>query len=192
MKKARFVKSGAPRIKQAPVNMRKEEHQFVIDGYLVNEVLSQLPPTIKILGAAVLAYSSAPKHKVVVPNTLRKLGIGVIYERSSIKEIKFSFDANSPEAIRRCVKEGCVKLNIDAAKAYFGYLLLSNGKGNVMFRHCTKEIRPDETDQRKKLRVLGATEGQGQVQSVISDLNAKKYRCVIKEEPVKFVMCYKD
>ena len=47
--KKKFVQSGAPRNKQASVNMRKEEHQFVIDGYLVNEVLSHIPPTIKIL-----------------------------------------------------------------------------------------------------------------------------------------------
>ena len=190
--KKKFVQSGAPRNKQASVNMRKEEHQFVIDGYLVNEVLSHIPPTIKILGARVIVNSMGLRHKVVIPNALRKCGISVITERAPSKECTFTFDATNEQIIRRYVKEGSIKLGLDPNKAYFQYVLLSNEKGNVMFRHCTKEIRPDETDLRKKLRVLGATEGTGQTQSVISELNAKKYRCVIKEEPVKFVMCYKE
>ena len=99
---------------------------------------------------------------------------------------------HSEDAIKKYVKEGCIKSNINPDKAYFKFLLLSNGKGNVVFRLATKEIKPDSTDLRKKLKVLGATEGSGQVQSVIADLNAKKYKCVIKEEPVKFVMCYKE
>ena len=88
--KKKFVQSGAPRNKQASVNMRKEEHQFVIDGYLVNEVLSHIPPTIKILGARVIVNSMGLRHKVVIPNALRKCGISVISERAPSKECTFT------------------------------------------------------------------------------------------------------
>jgi len=192
MKKASFVATGVPRVKQAPANMRKEEHQFVIDGYLVNEVLAQLPPSIKILGGCIRISTWEKSGKIIVPNAARKCGVTSMHIRGSNKTAQIVFDSISKEAIKRKLAEACKVLNFPPAGAAFRYLLLSNGKGNVMFRFATKEIKPDETDLRKKLKVLGATEGQGQVQSVIADLNAKKYKCVIKEEPVKFVMCYKE
>lgn len=187
-----FVKSSSGTKRIAPIDMRKEEHQFVIDGYLVDEVLSQIPPILKILGGNVTIMNKEKNGKIVVPNIVRKLGVTSMYRTGSMQAASIVFDQISKEAIKNNVSLACKTLNMDRSRAYFRSILLSNGAGTVRFKHVTKEIKPDETDLRKKLRVMGATLGHGKVQSVISSLNAKKYKCVIKEEPVKFVMCYKE
>lgn len=192
--KPKWVKTGSAGTarKQAPVNMRNEEHQYVIDGYLVDEVLDQIPSTLSILGAHISVTGPQRNSKVVIPNAARKLGVSSMYSRAAQTAGRMTFDQTSKSNIKTKVTEVCKVLGFVREKAMFKYITISNGKGVVRFNFATKEIKPDETDLRKKLKVLGATIGSGQVQSVISDLNAKKYRCTIKEEPVKFVMCYKE
>lgn len=187
-----FVKPKTGAKKQAPVNMRNEAHQFVIDGYLVDEVLSQLPPTIQIIQACIRVHKIDSSRKLVVPNALRKLGVGSMWSRGAAIACQIMFDQTSKENIKQKVAAVCKQMGFNRPRAYFKYIVLANAVGTLKFEQCTKEIKPDETDLRKKLRVLGATVGQGQVQNVIATLNAKKYKCVIKEEPVKFVMCYKE
>ena len=181
---------GAKRL--APVNMRKEEYQFVIDGTLVDEVLSHIPAGMNIVGAQVYTTKREKSSKIVIPNALKKYGVTHIHKQGSATRTSMIFDKISRQGIKEKVHHVCKAVGSDYQGAYFKYIVLSNGKGTVKFQFCTKEITPDETDLRKKLKVLGAIMGQEQVQSVIQDLHASKYKCVIRQEPVKLVMCSKE
>lgn len=178
---------GAKRI--APINMRKNEHQFVIDGFLIEEVLKQIPSNIKILQAYVCLIKRGVEKRMVVSNHLRKLGVTTINQIDYTNKATLIFDEITREIIINNVKKVCQELNFDYEKAYFGYIVLSNGEATGKFTHTTKEVHPDERDLRKKLRVLGLVLGSGKVQSLVTDLGAKKFTCSIKEEIVKMVMC---
>lgn len=178
--------------KVAPVNMKKEEHQFVIDGYLIDEVLHQIPPKIKIIQAQVVLMKRGLEQRIAVPNNLRKLGVMRINDIGACKRAFMQFDATSHTHLRDSVKQTCEALQMPYPKSYFKYIVLAIEGAACKFLHCTKEIKPDELDQRKKLRVLGATEGQGRVQSLLAELGAKKFKCTIKEEPVKLIMCSRE
>ena len=194
----KFTLPQSPKRKVAPVNMRREEHQFVIDGYLVDEVLKQIPAQIKIVQAYINLMNRVPDVRIAVPNVLKKLGVTAMRDSGARKTVSVIFDKPSKEFIKQQVSKICKILNFPYEKAYFRYVVLSNTPYDskeytaLKFEHCTKEIKPNELDLRKKLRVLGATTGQGKVQSLISELGAHKYSCVIKEEPAKFIMCSKE
>ena len=188
----KFIRASLGSKKVASINMRREEHQFVIDGFLIDEVLKQIPPGIKIIQAYVHLIKRDKEQRIAVPNALRKYGITMIRNAGLAKRASMIFDATNKENIKQNISKACIALDMPYQKAYFRYVVLSNADGTVKFEHCTKEIKPDELDQRKKLRVLGATEGSGKVQSLIAALGAKKFRCVIKEEPVKLIMCSRE
>ena len=184
-----WVMKGNRTKKIAPIDMRKEEIQHVIDGYLVQEVLKQIPPEIKILGGIIKISLINKKKRMIVPNILKQCGVQSIWVGDGAKDVVITFDEISRNALIKNVKLACSRLNMPFERAYFSSLLLSNGQGNGRFEHCTKEQTPDETDLRKKLRVLGLVSGKDRVQSLIADIHAKKFRCMIKEEPAKFIMC---
>lgn len=191
-KKGEWQMKGHRTRKIAPINMKKEAIQHVIDGYTVEEVLKQIPEGIKIIQANVKCFLATGKKRMVVPNKIKSYGVQSIWIGTEIKDVVFVFDKISKTALLNNVKEACIELGIDPKKAYFKYITLTNGEANGRFEHCTKEQTPDETDLRKKLRVLGLVSGTGKVQGLVADLHAKKFHCVIKEEPVKFVMCKRD
>lgn len=187
-----FVRQSVGTKKIAPVDMRKNEHQFVIEGFLVDEVLSQIPTEIKIIQAYVYLTKRGVDNYITVPNKLRKLGVTSIRQVEPVKTISMRFDVITKGELRKNVAEACKELEIPFSKSYFKYVVLSNGEGAGKFSHCTKEIHPDAADKRKKLRVLGLIQGQGKVQSLVADLGAKKFMCSIKEESVKLVMCSRE
>ncbi len=104
-------------------------------------------------------------------------------------EASLVFDQVDPSVIRNSIKEVGKALDLDTERAYFRYIILSNNDGTGKFERTTKEIRPDETDQRKKLIVMGLTEAEGKIQSLISDISAKKYSCKIQEITSRTVIC---
>lgn len=175
--------------KEAPVDMRKESHQFVIDGYLVEEVLNQIPAGIKILGASVTLRSFPTTRRIAVPTKLKAMGVARMATMPARDHAWLVFDEVAKSTIIRNTKAVCESMNQSYDKAYFEYLLLSNAEATGKFEHCTKEVRPNEADQRKKLRVLGLTTGKGKVQGLISELGAKKYKCEIREQSVRLLMC---
>lgn len=177
--------------KLAPINMKKEAFQFVIDGFLIEEVLKQIPEGIKIIQARVVVNPPCRNRKLIIPNRLKKLGVNYLRIREAATEIILVFDQVSKSTIIKNVKEACALQGMEYNRAYFQYIVLTNGKANGKFEHTTKEMRPDETDQRKKLRVLGLSMGQGPVQGLVADLGAKKYLCSVREETVRLLMCSK-
>jgi len=167
----------------------KTATQFCLDGYLVSEVLDGLPTGITILGAKVLIGAVHQRHKIVVPNRLKKMGVEKIEESVVSQQATLVFDQVTKTTIKSMVKGVSDSMKIDPAAAFFKYLTLSNGEASGKFEHCTKEIKPDETDLRKKLRVLGLTDGEGKINTLISALGARKYACEIKMEEVRTIVC---
>ena len=178
--------------KPAPIDMRKDEYQFIIDGYLIDEVLKQIPAPVKIIQAYVHLIQRGSEHRIAVPNVLKRLGVTSIRTHESGKMVSMIFDAISKHSLQQNVSKACKALNTPYDKAYFQYIVLGNAEASGKFMHCTKEVRPDETDQRKKLRVLGLVSGVGKVQGLVAELGAKKFHCSIKEQTIKVVMCSRN
>jgi hypothetical protein len=178
--------------KLAPKSMKnKTATQFCIDGHLVDEVLKQLPGDVKIIGAKVYVGKSFSKHKCTIPNSLKKMGVQSLYEHIPAQEAMLVFDETNKTHIREKVADVAKYIDGDASKAHFKYLTLDNGAAKGKFERTTKEIKPYDEDLRRKLVVLGLTDAEGKINTLISDLGAKKYECKIQIEEVKTVMCAK-
>lgn len=178
--------------KLAPKSMKdKVATQFCIDGVLVNDVLKQIPSDVKIIGVKVYAGKSYNKHRMAIPNSLKKMGVQTLSEHIPAQEATIVFDETSKKVILKKVADVCKYIDGDATKAYIKYITLDNGSAKGKFERCTKEIKPYDEDLRKKLVVLGLTEAEGKIQSLISDLGAKKYECKIQMTEVRTIMCSK-
>lgn len=187
-----FVRKSVGTRKLAPIDMRKEEYQFVIEGFLINDVLNQIPDEIQILQAVVVITKRGTDHRVALSSRMRRLGITYIRQTEPVKTVHIKFDVTRKAEIRKNVTQACMELEVPFQKSFFKYIVLSNKEGAGKFKHCTKEIHPDASDKRKKLRVMGLVQGQGKVQSLVADLGAKKFKCSIKEEAVKLIMCSRE
>jgi hypothetical protein len=178
--------------KLAPKNMKnKTATQYCIDGYLVDEVLGQLNGKTKIIGAKVYLGKSFSKHKCTIPNALKKMGVHSLYEHTPAQEAIMVFDETTVKTIKDKVADVAKYIDADTEKAYFKYITLDNGQAKGKFERTTKEIKPYDEDLRKKLVVLGLTDAEGKVASLISDLGAKKYECKIEFEEVRTIRCAK-
>ena len=163
--------------------------QFCIDGYLVKEVLDALPSGVRIIGAQVHIGKAFSKCKLARTNKLKQLGVSWVRETMPTKEVAIVFDVTTKKTIQGIVDEVSEILKVDKNTAYFKYLTLSNTLGTGKFVRTTKEIHPDDKDLRKKLTVLGLTDADGRIQSLIADISAKKYVCTIQEIPVRTIIC---
>ena len=110
-------------------------------------------------------------------------------EHKPAYEAYLVFDQVTKTTIRKAIKEVSKALDLNEEAAYLKYIVLSNGQGSGKFERTTKEIRPDETDLRKKLTVLGLTDAEGKIQTLIADISAKKYVCKIQEVSTRTVIC---
>ena len=167
----------------------KTAAQFCIDGYLVKEVLDGLPTGITILGAKILIGAVHQRRKIIVPTVMKKMGVQKLEESVVSQQATLVFDQTTKPTIKSMVKAVSAKMGVDPDAAFFKYITVKNGEAVGKFEHCTKEIKPDERDLRKKLRVLGLTDGEGKINTLIRDLSAKKYECQIKMEEVRTIVC---
>ena len=165
--------------------------QMCIDGYLVHEVLPMIPKSVNIVGANVMISIPGKSHKIVVPNALRRLGVTYMREKFASKEASLVFDEVKPYLIEKNVKKICTAINADYKSAYFESLALSSQDASVRFHKMTKEIHPDETDLRKKAKVLGAKTGIGKVSNVYAALSASEYVCDFETIQVRIATCKK-
>jgi hypothetical protein len=176
--------------KLAPKSMKnKVATQFCIDGFLVNDVLRQIPNDVKIIGAKVYVGKSFSKKKQNIPTSLKKMGVISLYEHIPAQEAILVFDETTKKTILEKVADVCKFIDGDPAKAYVKYITLDNGASVGKFERCTKEIKPYDEDLRKKLVVLGLTDAEGKIQTLIRDLGAKKYECKIQMTEVRTIMC---
>jgi hypothetical protein len=178
-----------------PKKMKKDgvTTQFCIDGYTVDEVLSDLPSNVSIIGAQVGVGQSFNKRKMIVPTKLKKLGVASMRATLPTEEASLVFDEVDPKTIRKSIEGVCDIMGVEKNKSWFKYITLATADGSAFgkFERTTKEIRPDETDLRKKLTVLGLTEGRGKMSNLIRAISANKYECKMQEVSVRTVMCNK-
>ena len=176
--------------KLAPKSMKnKTATQFCIDGYLVNDVLKGIPSDVNIVGAKVYAGKSFSKKRQPIPNSLKKMGVQSLYEHIPAQEAIIVFDETNKKTILEKVADVCKYIDGDPEKAYIKYITLDNGSSVGKFERCTKEIKPYDEDLRRKLVVLGLTDAEGKIQSLIRDLGAKKFECKIQMTEVRTIMC---
>jgi hypothetical protein len=185
-------RTGTKKLVKDKKQKTREYVQYCIDAYRIEEVFNQIPKDVNIIGASAVVGKGYNKHKIVVPTKLKKLGMQTMREHQPGIEGIMVFDAVSVNAIRKAIKAACAELGVDYDKAYFKYITLSNGDGVGKFKRCTKEIKPDETDLRKKLIVMGLEDADGDIKSLIRTLGASAYRCSIKEEVVRTMTCQKE
>jgi hypothetical protein len=168
--------------------------QYCIDAYLVDEVLKAIPSTLEIIGANILIGIERSSHKVVVPNKLKKLGVTYMRERQANLETNVTFyGPTAKSTILKNVSKISEIIGTDKRKAYFKTITLQNNEASVYFIRTTKEIKPDETDLRKKLKLLGAKSGQGKCSSIYAELGSigKNYVCGIEEVIGRVAICRK-
>ena len=167
----------------------KTGHQFCIDGFLVKEVLKQIPANIKIVGAEVEIGTTLSSKRIPVSTELKKLGVKRLSRTMPNKRAFIVFDEVSKEIIIKTTRKVCEKLDINPDRAQISSIVLQYKDAAGKFERTTKEIKPYSEDLRKKLKVLGLKLGHGKVSDLISALNAKKYFCDIHEEIVRIAIC---
>jgi hypothetical protein len=175
--------------KKVATGRKVDKTQFGIEGVLVDEVLKDLNGTVKIIGARIVVGKGFNKHNVPISNKLRVLGVDQLREHKPAQEAVLVFDETSKKNIKTKVESVAKLIDADPRNAYFRYLTVTNGTATGKFQRCTKDIKENTADKRKKLAVLGLTDAKGKISTLISDLHAKKYVCNIKEEVVPFIMC---
>jgi hypothetical protein len=170
----------------------KTETQYCIDGVLVHEILADLSDAVDIIGARVIIGSGIKKKNVVVPAKLKKLGVQSIRQSAPASQITMVFDKVSKSTIMRKVAAVAGAMGVDPEKAYFSYLTVKNSEASGRFTRCKKDLRPDETDLRKKATVLGLTDASGKIAQMLSVLHATPYQCRIDTVEVRTFICTKS
>ena len=169
----------------------KDETQYCIDGVLINEVLDNLSDKVEIIGAKVYVGLGYKKKKLAISNKLKRLGVQSIYANEPNKQAIVVFDATTKATIKRKCREVAREIIADVDKAYFKYLTVRGADGSGKFERTTKDIRPDDTDLRRKMIVLGLTEAEGKVNSLLAVLHAEAYKCKIDTVEVRTFICTK-
>lgn len=164
--------------------------QYCLDTRYLLETLANVPKTISIESLSFRIGSPYSRQvKRVVPNRLRKMGVSYILERPETVEYAGQLVGLSKTSIVKAVREICSQINSDIAFVTVRMLILKFKNSSASFRDVTKEIRPDETDQRRKLKVLGMTTSEGNVAALIKELSAKKYSCTFQRVFTTHIIC---
>jgi hypothetical protein len=106
--------------------------------------------------------------------------------------VQYCIDAQYFEETLRAIPTEVVILNVTFRTGRWGSskrVEIAVGDNTAVFVRTKKEIHPDETDQRKKLTVLGLTSSEGNIVTILRALSAKKYSCKIEIIPTKRIMC---
>lgn len=171
--------------------LTKELTQYCIDAYLFDEVMNLIPQEIKIQNIQLEAGTTFGKRKVIVPNHLKSLGVSYMREPYGQKEIYFNFEGISRAAIKKNVIEACSKLGLSRAMVKVRSIVLLYDGAEAYFVRTKKSIKPDETDLRKKLTVLGVVSGAGQMSKLYEKLSVKQYSCKFETVETRIVRCAK-
>lgn len=179
-----------PRLRLAPKKMKDKADaiQHCIDGYFVDEVLKSIPKGVTIIGCSIRFGMPMKRKKVVVPRKLRASGVSSMYQIQPTLEADITLDQVTKKQIREAIAVVAEHIGVDESQAQFAYITLTNGDGTGKFVKTTKEMAAkgeDEADLRKKLKVLGLTDGDGRVQSLVSDIGAGAYKCDFEDEIIK-------
>jgi len=165
--------------------------QYCLDGVLVNEVLDALPKKVEIIGAQLDINHYSNRKRLPIPNKLKRLGMSMYSEREVDFRGAITFDQTTPETIKRNTRLICKAIGADPSKVTFRYITLRNGKSAGKFQRTKKDITPADNDLRKKTNVLGLTDAEGDVASLIRSVSADAYTCDIQTVETRVVVCSK-
>jgi len=177
--------------KLAPKDFKKEKTQYCIDAIQPEEVLKKLNGAdVRIIGAHIRIGKITSTRRMTVPNKLRKLGVTNMAKFEPTVVCGMTFDEVKPKTIIRNVKAVCKELGIPEDKAFVRHITLRSGNATGRFTITTKEIHPDETDMRKKAKVLALDLGKGKIISeLLPKLACRKYHCDVEEILVRTITC---
>ena len=163
--------------------------QYCIDAQYALEVLCKIPKSIKIESLTFDVGMPMRRKKIVVPNALKKLGVTYMASSEPKIEVSGKVEECGRKEMATHIKEIANKFNYEPESVRVRSIKLSFNGTTAFFTSVTKAIHPDETDQRKKLRVLGLTSSEGNTAPMIQEINAKKYSCTFEIVPVRRVIC---
>jgi hypothetical protein len=180
-------------VKKRTSRIGKSATQHCIDDVYVLDVLKGIPKDIKILGCSIRFGLPIKRKKQVAPTALRKLGCNYFVEILGGYEAKIALDETTKASIKRSVYGVAKALDVEPSMANFEYILLSNGEGTGRFSATTKEmLAKDDADLRRKARMLGLTNAQGDINSLLADIHAGAYQCNFEKVEVKQIsLCKK-
>jgi len=168
----------------------QHELQHCINESNVKEVLKLVPKDVRIIGAKVEIGGMPHTHFAVVPNRLRMCGVERIKAYDNNRAAFLVFDKITAKQILDNIKIVAKEIGADPDKAYFRYLTLQYHDVAGKFERTKKSIMLEE-DRRRKLTVLGLTEGKGRVSQLLSKIGTTAYRCDIQTIESRIVLCSK-
>ena len=168
-----------------------DKTQYCIDGVLVDEVLDALPKSVEIIGAQLDINHYSNRKRLPIPNKLKRLGMSMYSQREVDFRGAITFDKTTPQTIKRNMRLICKTIGADPSKVAFKYLTLRTGKSAGKFTRSKKDITPSDNDLRKKTNVLGLTDAQGDVSSLIKAVSAEAYVCNVQTVETRVMICNK-
>lgn len=168
----------------------QHELQHCINESNVKETLKLIPKDVKIIGAKIEVGGMPHTHFAVVSNKMRLYGVERIKSYDKNLAAFLVFDRITPKKLLENINKVAKEIGTDPDKAYFRYLTLQYGDVVGRFERTKKSIMMEE-DRRKKLTVLGLTEGKGRVSELLAKVGTTAYRCDIQTIEAKIVLCSK-
>lgn len=166
--------------------------QYCIDSISFKEVMDMIPKTVEISDMWWEIGHTFGKTRYNVPSKLQKLGVKYISMPSAGRRYNGRFTNIARTKMVDNIKAVCAEAGVGFDKARIDKMKLEYDGVEAIFKYNTKEIRPDNTDQRKKLKVLGVTDiTGGGLSKLLAQLSLNKYSCKIEEVTTKRVICKK-
>ena len=164
--------------------------QYCLDSQYVLETLKSLPNDVKVETLRFRIGTSHKSKRLTIPNKLSRLGVR--YYRTSVPKLEAigHFVSMTRTKMKEFIHNIAQEMgDTDVQKACVETMTVSHKGVNASFARVKKEIRPDDTDQRKKLHVLGLTTHEGNLVDLLKALSLTKYACKIDIRPTRVITC---
>lgn len=165
--------------------------QYCADVCYFNETLRAVPRSIKIESISFTMGNLMLKRKrKAVPNDLKRLGVTSSRETlNSTEHLVRMQGISSRKSLVDTARKLSGKLDEDLGWARVQRMELSYMGAKATFSKTTKAIHPDDSDMRRKLKVLGLTNSEGNIAPLIKELSAKKYSCTFQRTFSDHIIC---
>jgi len=186
----------AKRQNKGSQKVRHEVRQYCIDAVNFPDVIKAIPKEIDIISMRIRIGNPFGRSKLNVNTAMRKLGI--LYRtipKPECKEVLVKFEGMTRPQMIANLKKICENESLDYDKAKVRSMIVTHAGVTAHFKEIKKEIRPDNTDQRRKLNVLGLdiTEKMkdGHIAKLIRAMSLARYSCNMEKIEVYRIMCSK-
>lgn len=167
--------------------------QYCIDACMFDETLAEIPASVKIKKLWwKVGDPFGTKRRNEVSNKLKQLGVYYRSVPSVAKELNGCFEDLPRPTMKENLDKICELEGLDRQRVRVQRILLTYEDVEADFRRIRKQIKPDKTDQRKKLTVLGLEQNSGPIAKLIKQMSLGKYSCKVENVTVKRVVCNKE